>query len=122
MLAPEERKRVFLEIVCLYVLTLIGIKGVVVGQTAFGLPADVLVMVPILFVYVPYFFLRARGLHPPDFGLVIEQVRPAMALNLKLSLAIFPLFIVGNHYFQQWVFHRTPLSVLPNHFLTEVVA
>jgi len=112
---------IWLEVVGLYLATLLLIKAVVFAQETFSLPPDVLVVVPILFIYAPLLLLRHKGVDPHDFGLTLEGLVPALRLNALLVLAILVPFAIGNHFFQAWAWGRSPVGQFPNNFLSEVL-
>jgi len=109
------------EVVALYACTLLAIKALVMLQEAFRLPGDVLVLVPVLFLYVPVFWLRRQGLDQHDYALTLEGWRPALRFNLVIFLVLLPPFVIGNHLFQQVVFHRGPVGLWPKDFFFGVV-
>jgi hypothetical protein len=118
-----ERAAVLREVMLLYLGTLLAIKAVVALQSSFNLPADVLVAVPLLFLYVPVFWLRRRQLEPGDFGLTLtwEAVGPALRLDARVIGVILPFFLLGNHLYQTLIFHRSPVGLLPKDYLSQVV-
>lgn len=113
--------RIIREVLAVYLGTLLAIKGVVVGQRMLGLPADLLIAVPLLFIYVPLLVLRWRGKDPADLGMVIDRIGPALRLNLGLWLAVLLPFIAVNHIYQAAIFHRSPALIFPDQFLVDVL-
>lgn len=119
--AQPVRRRILTEVGLVYLGTLLAIKAVVLAQRQAGWPADVLIAVPLLFIYVPIVVLRRQGQDPADSGMVVDELWPAVKLNLKLYATIFPPFILLNHLYQGLVFHRSPSWVLPHDFLVDVL-
>lgn len=118
-----KRGRVVWEVLGLYALTLMGIKGVVALQSGLGLPADVLVVVPLLFLGVPILWIEHLKEDPADYGLLLERVQlgPALLLNLKVWAIVLPVFLLANHAWQGLLGHRLG-GVWPVRFWTDVVA
>lgn len=121
---PLTRRQVVWEVLLVYLATLLAIKGVVLAQSGLGLWSDVLVVVPLLFMAVPIFWLEHLKEDTAQYGLLLEwrDLPPALLLNLKLFALILPVFLLANHMYQGVVMHKTPVGVLPNNYLTEVVA
>ena len=115
------RRSILIEVVLVYLGTLLAIKGVVFAQRAVGLPRDVLILVPLLFIYVPLLWLRRIKEDPGDYGLVLEKVGAALRFDIILYLIIFPPFILFNHVYQDLLFNRQPQWILPDNLLMDVV-
>lgn len=121
--ATRSPRALWAEVLGLYFVTLLLIRGVVSLQKGLGLPPDVLVVVPLLFMALPTLWLERRGEHPADFALTLElgQLWPALKLNLLVFGVILPPFLVGNHFYQGWLGYE-PVGRLPQNYLIDVVA
>lgn len=118
---PPPPRQVLREVLLVYLATLLAIKAVVTAQRQLGLPSDVLILVPLLFMYAPILWLRRVGEDPDDYGMLIEGIRPALKLNALMYLAIFPGFILLNHLYQDLIFHRSPSLRLPDDLFVDVI-
>ena len=119
--APESPKAVLREVILVYLVTLLAIRGVVSVQRSAGLPPDVLILVPLLFIYAPRLWLKRIDRRPDDYGMELYDLKGALWFNLKMGLAVFPAFILLNHLYQGVVFDRSPGAILPSNLLLNVV-
>ena len=122
MTSEEIRRKTLREVLLVYVLTLLTIRGVVMAERSLSLPDEVGVLVPILFIYVPLWVLERRRLDPADYGLVLEGVWPALRYNLKIWALVFPPFLIANHFYQGLLFDREPLRIWPHDLIKDVFA
>ncbi len=120
--AASSRRAVLIEVLGLYAGTLLAIRAVVTGQAVMGLPDWVLLLIPALFLYVPIVWVEHKGMDPRALGMTLEGVGTAVRWNLLLAAVVLVPFVVANHFYQGWLFGRSPRWVLPHHFLTQVVA
>jgi membrane protease YdiL (CAAX protease family) len=102
----ESPRRVWLEVLALYLGTLLAIRLVVDLVQGLGLPDLLLAAVPILFMYAPVWVCRWRGADPWAYPMALPSFRDAApwleALRWLLVLAgilIVP-FVVGYHLWQ----------------------
>lgn len=102
----SERRRVWLEVLGLYIATLVAIRIVVQLQQGLGLPDLVLAIVPILFMYAPVWVCRMRGADPWDYPMALPSFRErepwleALRALLVLAVVVFVPFVVGYHFWQ----------------------
>ena len=93
------------EVVGLWLVTLLAISGVVAGVRA-GAPDLLLAAVPILFMYAPVWWLRARGEDPDAYPLHLPAFsdRAAWAEAFRVAgvpiLVLFVPFVLGYHLWQ----------------------
>lgn len=59
------------------------------------------------FLFIPHFFLKRRGKSLEDVGVIRQKWAAYMLPALRMSLIVFPLFIVGFHGVQTLIFDRT---------------
>lgn len=98
-----------LETLGLTLVVLLAIRGVVIAGTGvlWDLP---LAAVPILFMWAPVWLLRARGQDPDRYPLALPAFddraawRAAGSLAGWVVLVVGPLFLVGYHLWQTWLF------------------
>lgn len=116
---PGARKRVFLELTALWLVTLLAIRGVVVVQ-AMGLPDWTLALVPFLFIYAPVGLCRWRGVDSyayrlaiPDFGDHAAWKEAFVLLGKLVALILVP-WVVGYHLYQTQLFHFQPHWRIPH--------
>ncbi len=108
------RKRVFLELGLLWLVTLLLIRGVVALQEAAGLPDWVLAAVPFLFIYMPVLLCRWRGVDSYGYRLAVPAFRnvrawaDALGLGLKWMLIILVPWLAAYHLWQTQVFGLEP--------------
>lgn len=98
-----ETRRVWIEVVVLYLATLVAIRLVV----AVVPPESVLrAAVPILFMYAPVWACRLRGADPWDYPMALPSFREAAPWleaarwAVLLSAVVFVPFWVGYHFWQ----------------------
>jgi uncharacterized protein len=99
-------RKVWLEVLGLYLGTLVLIRVVVEAQRGLGLPDLVLALVPILFMYTPVWSCRWRGADPwaypmalPSFG-DRQPWLEALRWLAVLAILIFVPFVIGYHLWQ----------------------
>ncbi len=104
-----NRRETIKEVLLLWFITLLLIKLVVVGKGA-GLPEIFLVLVPILFMYMPVAMCWLRGVDSYDYPLALPALRDrerwgqAFKLNaVVIGLIIVP-WILGYHLYQTMLF------------------
>ena len=74
--APSSsRKQVIGEVLLLWLVTLLLIRGVKMAVEAFGLPELLLAAVPLLFMYMPVLVCRFRGVDSWDYPLALPSFR-----------------------------------------------
>jgi len=104
---------VLLELVGLWLVTLLLIRGVVTVQ-ALGLPDFTLAAVPFLFIYMPVGLCKLRGVDSYDYRLGIPSFDDRAAWKQAFTLvgvtvAIITIpWLVGYHYYQTLIFHLSP--------------
>lgn len=102
------------ELVALWLVTLLAIRGVVALQRGAGLPDWVLAAVPLLFIYAPVALCHLRKVDSWSYRLSIPAFsdgpawRRALALNGRVLALIIPPWIVGYHFYQVWLFDHHP--------------
>ena len=103
-MTSAEKRRIWIEILVLYLgssLLIRTIKGVQVG---FGLPEDVLVLVALVFLYTPRIAERWNDFRVHDDIVQPDPFLPALKRGFLFFLAvialIYPLFLIGNHLWQ----------------------
>ncbi len=122
--AEGARVRAFRELIALWLVTLLLIRGVVELQAGAGLPDWILAAVPLLFIYAPVVLCRWRAVDSWSYHLSIPAFsdRPAwsavLRTNLRLLLWIGPGFLVGYHVYQTQVFGFSPGHGWPPETLT----
>ena len=123
----ESPKQVFGELVLLWILVLIFIRGLVVIQSLFSLPEWILGGVPLLFIYAPVWLCWYRGADSWGYHLSIPAFRDwrswlkAFGLNVRVNLLLWGFFIPLYHIWHGqiapalfgWKAH-TFSAVLPN--------
>lgn len=106
MTPPESPRKVWGEVILLYLGTLIVIRLVVELVTRLGLPDLLLAAVPILFMYAPVWVCQLRGADPWDYPMALPAFRDlkpwltAMGYALFLAAIIVVPFVVGYHLWQ----------------------
>ena len=104
-----SRGRVLAEVVGLWLGTLLAIRGVVTVQRL-GLPEVVLAAVPLLFIYAPVAWCRARDADSWAYRLSIPAFRDVAAWGSALRLAagstllVSVPFGIGYHLYQTRLF------------------
>ncbi|MCK6504392.1 CPBP family intramembrane metalloprotease [Myxococcota bacterium] len=107
-------RRVLAEIVALWLVTLLAIRGVVALQRGAGLPDWILAAVPLLFIYAPVALCHLRRVDSWSYRLSIPAFsdgpswRRAFACNARVLALILPPWIVGYHFYQGWLFDHRP--------------
>lgn len=108
MTAP--RRAVLLEVLGLWLVTLLAIRLVVDVQRLTGVHEIVLAAVPILFMYAPVALCRWRGVDSYDYPLALPAFRDvapwleAAKLNAVVIGTIFVPWVVGYHFYQTLIF------------------
>lgn len=107
--APS-RQRVWAELMALYLLTLLLIRGVVAVVAALGLHELFLALVPILFMYMPVGLCRLRGVDSYSYPLALPSTRDrgawlgALKLNAVVIGVVLVPWLVGYHSYQSLIF------------------
>lgn len=102
---PGARKRAIGEVVILWLVTLLSIRGVVMVQRG-GLPDWVLAAVPFLFIYLPVGLCRWRGVDPDGYRLSLpafedgQAWRRALRESALVTAIILVPWLVGYHLWQ----------------------
>jgi membrane protease YdiL (CAAX protease family) len=102
----REQRGVLLEVVGLYLVTLVVIRGVVQLVGALGLHEVFLLAVPILFMYAPVWWCRWRGIDPFQYPMHLPLFRDrepwlqALKYNAVLIGVVVVPFLVGYHVWQ----------------------
>ncbi len=108
------RKRVFIEVIALWLLTLLAIRAVVDLQRAAGLPDWLLAAVPLLFIYAPVLLCRLRRVDSFAYHLSIPAFsdgpawRRAVGLCGGVLAVIIPPWLIGYHLYQGIFFQHHP--------------
>ncbi len=125
-MTPEGRRAVLKELIGLWLVTLLLIRGVVALQSGAGLPDWVMAAVPLLFIYAPVALCRWRDADSWAYRLSIpafrdwQSWREALVLNAKvLSLFAIP-FALAYHVYQTQLFGAHVVGNLPADMLTLV--
>ncbi len=117
-------RRVYLELVALWLGTLLAIRGVIALQTVVGLPEAILAAVPLLFIYAPVVLCHFRGADSWGYRLSIPALRDwpkwraLLKLNLVVIAAIILPWMVGYHVYQSVLFGLEPAWRPPADILT----
>ncbi|MEC7984962.1 MAG: type II CAAX endopeptidase family protein [Myxococcota bacterium] len=97
---PNQRiSKVLLELIGLWLVTLLLIRALVFAQGVLGLPELILGLVPLLFVYAPVWLCSYRKVDSWGYQLSIPAFRDwkawwkAMRLNLMMNAAIWSWYI-----------------------------
>lgn len=116
---PAERRAVLVEVVVLWLLTLLAIRLVVYARGA-GLPEATLALVPFLFIYAPVGLCRLRGVDSFDYRVAIPALsdRPAwrealLVAGAAVAVVVLP-WLVGYHFYQTLIFHLRPAFRIPH--------
>jgi membrane protease YdiL (CAAX protease family) len=102
------------ELVVLWLVTLLLIRGVLTAQSGLGLPDWVRAAVPLLFMYAPIALCRWRGADSWAYRLSIPALsdgrawREVLLLNLRVVGVIAVPFVIGYHYYQSLLFGHHP--------------
>lgn len=104
----QEQRAVLIEVVALFVVTLLGIRLVVSLVQGLGLPDVFMIPVPILFMYAPVWSCRLRGADPWAYPMALPDWPwnnpgawwQALRWGGGLSLAVAIPFVVGYHVWQ----------------------
>ncbi len=125
-MTPEDRRAVLKELIGLWLVTLLLIRGVVALQSGAGLPDWVMAAVPLLFIYAPVALCRWRGADSWSYRLSIPAFRDwpswreALVLNARvLSLVAIP-FAIAYHFYQTKLFGAHAVGNLPADMITLV--
>ncbi|MFT4628316.1 MAG: membrane protease YdiL (CAAX protease family) [Myxococcota bacterium] len=127
----DVQRRVAREIVVLWLVTLILIRGVLWLEGAAGLPEFVRVLVPVLFMYAPVALCRWRGVDSWDYPLALPALgdwplwREALRLNAIAIAVVFVPFVLGYHLWHttvfghtlQWTWPSQPLQLIGYHLV-----
>lgn len=110
---PEARKRVFRELLVLWLGTLLLIRVVVAVQDA-GLPEWILALVPFLFIYAPVALCRYRRVDSYAYHLSVPPFRSGRAwwsaakVGATWLLVLMVPFLIGYHVYQTQIFDLSP--------------
>ncbi|MCK6530520.1 CPBP family intramembrane metalloprotease [Myxococcota bacterium] len=104
------------EVGVVFLLTCLAIRGFLAVQSGLGLRDDWRIVVSLIFIYVPVVVGRlTRRPVDPDV-LLPEPLLPALLRAAratgKVVLAIYPAFVVGNHFWQSRVLPWITAEVL----------
>lgn len=103
----------------MWLVTLLTIRGVVVAQSALGLPDWTLAAVPFLFIYAPVALCRWRGVDSYAYRVAIPDWsdrpawREAFVLVAKTVVVITVPWLIGYHLYQTALFHHHPEWRIP---------
>lgn len=128
-LPRDGRRRVLAEVLTLWLVTLLLIRGVVELQRSGGVHELILAFVPILFMYAPVALCAWRGVDSYDYPLALPAFRDyapwidALKLNAAVIGAIAVPWVIGYHYYQTLLFGHeyggtwpaTPLKLIGYH-------
>ncbi len=105
---PLARRRVWIEVITLYLGSCLLIRGIKTVQEGFGLRPDWLVLVAVVFLWGPDLAERWTGYRVEEDIVRPSPLWPAVRRSFRwflgLVLLIYPLFILGNHVWQTWGF------------------
>ncbi|MGC6508241.1 MAG: myxosortase family intramembrane protease [Myxococcota bacterium] len=113
------RRTVWLELTFFWLAVMLGIRSVVLLQSALGLPDWILGLVPLLFIYAPVWLCKYRKADSWSYHLSIPAFRDfgswwaAAKLNFWMNMAIWPWFIPLYHVYNTHLFGKTPMGILP---------
>lgn len=103
----DTRRQVVTEVLVLYLVTLVAIRGVVELVRGLGLHELLLAAVPILFMYTPVWSCRWRGADPDRYPISIawpwtdgKVWLDALKINLALWAVLTVPFVLGYHLWQ----------------------
>lgn len=119
-MSPAARRGAFRELVVLWLGTLLLIRLAVELQAGLGLPDWTLAVVPLLFIYAPVALCAHREVDSYSYRLSIPAFRDlkawgrALWLTFKVSLLIWPPFVLGYHLFQTELNGFSPVYNIPN--------
>jgi len=123
-----DRREVVKEVLLLWIITLFLIRLVVFGREA-GLWEIVLALVPILFMYMPVWLCRLRGVDDYDYPLALPALRDrqcwyeALKLNAVVIGIVLVPWVACYHLYQttlfgyelQWTWPDDPLMLVGYH-------
>lgn len=115
---PAARRRVILEVVGLWLATLLAIRLVVTVQ-GMGLPDWTLAAVPFLFIYAPVWLCQWRGVDSYDYRIAIPAFSDHAAWTRALSqaglviLVVLVPWLVSYHLYQTTLFGLVPHWRIP---------
>lgn len=116
--APGARKAHLRELVLLWLITLLLIRGVVMAQAA-GMPEWTLAAVPFLFIYAPVALCNWRGADSYAYRIAIPAFRDWQAWRSglvdagRVVVVIMVPFAIGYHLYQTLLFHHVPHLRIP---------
>ena len=114
-----ELPTILREVVGLWLVTLLLIRGVVEVHAGAGLPDWVLAAVPVLFIYAPVLLCRIRGVDSFAYRLAVPAFRDgrawgrSLAVAGKLLAAILLPWLVAYHFYQTILFGAEPALRFP---------
>ncbi len=97
-----------MEVLGLYLVTLVAIRVVVDLVQSVGLHEVFLALVPILFMYAPVWLCRWRGADPWDYPMALPSFREAgpwleaLKLNLVIWAVVAVPYVLGYHVWQTY--------------------
>lgn len=106
--SAAARRKVLVEIVVLWLVTLLAIRGVVSVQKL-GLPNAVLAAVPFLFIYAPVWLCARRNVDSYAYRIAIPGFTDTQGWGeafrwcLRVILIVAVPWFVGYHLYQNWV-------------------
>lgn len=101
----------YVEVIGLWLVTLLLIRGALVLQRGVGLPDWVLAVVPLLFIYAPVLLCRWRGADSWAYRLSIPAFRDgrswgrALAMAGAMSAVVVVPWLLGYHVYQAFFPH-----------------
>jgi len=114
------------ELIALWLVTLLTIRGVVMLQRALGGWEFILAAVPLLFIYAPVWLCQRRGVDSYAYRLSIPAFRDLRAWGRAAGLAsgtaavlLIP-WLVGYHLYQSLLFGLSPGERWPDELLTVI--
>ena len=110
------------DLLLLWLATLLLIRGVVALHAA-GMYEIILIAVPLLFMYMPLYACKLRGVSAEAYPLTLPLLREpfygqAIRLNLVLIGLITVPWLIGYHYYQSMLFGYTNQWLWPSSFIT----
>lgn len=106
---PESRARIWAEVLLLYLGSCLLIRGIKALVDGGGLPSDWLVLVALVFLYVPVLAEKWNGFRVSGDILFPSPLWPAVKKALRFTggiiLLVYVFFLPGYHVAQTWLYH-----------------